>query len=86
MCNAAQTCEGNPDTLQGYASDCDRLLDKPNLKVNGRRHMLLITAVLITLIAALIIPRLRAPADVNAAKLGSMSDQWLAEHRASHES
>jgi hypothetical protein len=48
--------------------------------------MLLIIAILITLIAAVIIPRVRAPAAVNTAKLGGMSEQWLAEHRASHPS
>jgi hypothetical protein len=48
--------------------------------------MLLIIIILIALTAALVIPRMRAPSAVNTAKLGSMSDQWLAEHRASHQS
>jgi hypothetical protein len=31
-----------------------------------------------------VIPRLRVPGGVNSATLGWMSQQWLAEHRASH--
>ena len=49
-------------------------------------HMLLILGILITLSAAVIIPRVRVPRDVNTAKLGCVSDQWLVEHRASHPS
>jgi hypothetical protein len=36
------------------------------------------------LIAVVIIPRMRVPGGVNSANLGRMSQQWLAEHRASH--
>lgn len=46
--------------------------------------MLLIIGVLITLTAVVIIPRVRVPGGVNAAKIGWMSEQWLAEYRASH--
>jgi hypothetical protein len=45
--------------------------------------MLFIVGISIALIAV-IIPRLRGPGGVNAANLGWMSEQWLAEHRASH--
>jgi hypothetical protein len=38
----------------------------------------------VVLIAFVIIPRMRVPGGVNAAHLGWMSQQWLAEHRASH--
>jgi hypothetical protein len=43
-----------------------------------------IIGVVIVLIAVVIIPRTRVPGGVNAGNLGWMSDQWLAEHRASH--
>ena len=50
----------------------------------GENHMLFIVGVVIVLIAVLIIPRMRVPGGVNSANLGWMSEQWLAEHRASH--
>jgi hypothetical protein len=46
--------------------------------------MLLIVGLVMALIAVVIIPRMRLPGGVNAANLGWMSEQWLAEHRASH--
>jgi len=46
--------------------------------------MLFIIGVSITLTAVVIIARLRVPGGVNAENLGRMSEQWLAEHRASH--
>jgi len=46
--------------------------------------MLFIIGFLIMVTAMVIISRLRVPGGVNAAKLGWMSEQWLAEHRASH--
>jgi hypothetical protein len=49
-----------------------------------RKHMLFIVGVVIALIAIFIIPRMRVSGGVNSANLGWMSDQWLAEHRASH--
>ena len=45
--------------------------------------MLLIVGTLIVLIAVVIIRRIRAPS-ANARTLGWMSEQWLAEHRASN--
>jgi hypothetical protein len=50
----------------------------------GEDHMLFIVGIVIALIAVVVIPRLRVPGGVNAATLGWMSQQWLAEHRASH--
>jgi hypothetical protein len=47
--------------------------------------MLFIVAVVIVLAGIVIIPRMRVPGGVNAAHLGWMSEQWLAEHRASHQ-
>ena len=47
-------------------------------------HMLLIVGLVIVLIAVVIIPRMRVPGGMNASTLGWMSEQWLAEHRASH--
>jgi hypothetical protein len=46
--------------------------------------MAFIVGVVIALVAAAVIPRTRVPGGVNAAHLGWMSEQWLAEHRASH--
>ena len=46
--------------------------------------MLFIVGIVIASIAVVVIPRLRVPGGVNAATLGWMSQQWLAEHRASH--
>ncbi|HEY0874894.1 MAG TPA: hypothetical protein VGD94_15585 [Vicinamibacterales bacterium] len=46
--------------------------------------MLFIVAIIVVLIAVVIIPRMRVPSGVNSANLGWMSEQWLAEHRASH--
>jgi hypothetical protein len=48
--------------------------------------MLLIIGVLITLTAVTVISRLRVARGDNTAKLGWVSQQWLAEHRASHPS
>ena len=46
--------------------------------------MLLIVGAVIVLIAVVIITSMRVPRGVNASTLGWMSDQWLAEYRASH--
>ena len=46
--------------------------------------MLFIVGLIIALVAVAAIPRMRVPGGVNAADLGWMSEQWLAEHRASH--
>jgi hypothetical protein len=46
--------------------------------------MFLIVGIGIVLIAVGLIPRMRVPGGVNSADLGWMSEQWLAEHRASH--
>jgi hypothetical protein len=46
--------------------------------------MLFIVGVVVTLIAVVIIPRMRVPGGVDSSDLGWMSERWLAEHRASH--
>jgi hypothetical protein len=46
--------------------------------------MLFTVSVVVMLGAVAIIARMRVPGGVNPAYLGRMSDQWLAEHRASH--
>lgn len=46
--------------------------------------MLLIVGAVIVLIVVVITPRMRVPGGVNASTRGWMSDQWLAEHWASH--
>jgi hypothetical protein len=46
--------------------------------------MLFTIAVLVAIGVALIVHRARIARRVNQANLGSMSTQWLAEHRASH--
>jgi hypothetical protein len=45
--------------------------------------MLFIVGVAIVLVAVVSIPRMRVRGGVNA-HLGCMSEQWLAEHRASY--
>jgi hypothetical protein len=47
-------------------------------------YMLLMVGAVIVLITVVITPRMRVPGGVNASTLGWMSEQWLAEHRASH--
>jgi hypothetical protein len=49
----------------------------------GENHMLFIVLVIV-LVAAVVIPRMRVPGGENATDLGWMSERWLAEHRASH--
>lgn len=44
--------------------------------------MLFIVGVVTVLAAVVIVPRMRVPGSANAAPLGWMSEQWLAEHRA----
>jgi hypothetical protein len=51
---------------------------------SGENHMLFIVGVVIALIALVIFPRMRVAGGVNSSNLGWMSQQWLAEHRASH--
>ena len=46
--------------------------------------MLLIIVLLIALTAVVIGSRVRLPGGGNPAKLGWMSQQWLADYRASH--
>jgi len=46
--------------------------------------MLLIVGAVIVLSVVVIIPRMRVPDGVTASTHGWMSEQWLAEHRASH--
>lgn len=46
--------------------------------------MLFIIGTVIVLVAVVIVPRMRVARGVNAAHLGWMSEQWLAQHRASH--
>jgi hypothetical protein len=46
--------------------------------------MLFIVGVVVVWIAVAIVPRMRLPGGVNSTNLGWMSEQWLAEHRASH--
>ena len=46
--------------------------------------MLFIVGIVMVLTAIVAIPRMRVPGGVNSANLGWMSEQWLAEHRASH--
>jgi hypothetical protein len=49
----------------------------------AQNHMLFIVGLLTALIAVVVIPRMRVSDGVNSANLGWMSQQWLAEHRAS---
>ena len=46
--------------------------------------MFLTIGVFMTVLAVVIVRRLRTPVDTSGPNLGWMSEQWLAEHRASH--
>jgi hypothetical protein len=46
--------------------------------------MLFIVGAVMLIAVVIIIPRMRVPGGVNSGNLGWMSEQWLAEHRASH--
>lgn len=50
----------------------------------GGNPMLFIVGFVLVSVAVVIIRRMRVPGGVNAAPLGWMSEQWLAEHRTSH--
>ena len=50
----------------------------------GENPMLFIVGLVIVSVAVVILPSLRVPGRVNDVPLGWMSEQWLAEHRASH--
>ena len=58
--------------------------DTPREDSIAANCMLFIVALVIASIAIVIRPRMRVPGGVNGAHLGWMSEQWLAEHRASH--
>jgi hypothetical protein len=51
---------------------------------SGKNPMPFIVGVVIVLVTAAIIQRMRVRGGANAAPLGWMSERWLAEHRASH--
>ena len=61
-----------------------RIVTTPRRPVCGENHMLFIVGVVVVWIAVAIVPRMRLPGGVNSTNLGWMSEQWLAEHRASH--
>ena len=46
--------------------------------------MLFIVSLIIVWVAVVIISKMRLPGAVSAAPFGWMSEQWLAEHRASN--
>ena len=46
--------------------------------------MFFIVGIVIAVSAVVIIPRMRGAGGVNSVNPGWMSEQWLAEHRASH--
>jgi len=69
-----------------YGTDMHRQIgDDDAAPLNRREPMLIVIGgVLVAWAAAVIIRRIRVPGGVNAANLGEVSEQWLAEHRASH--
>jgi hypothetical protein len=46
--------------------------------------LIIFGVVLVVWAAVVVIRRVRVPGGVNAANLGAVSEQWLAEHRSSH--
>ena len=69
------------DRRLSKCKDCDTPRKDPGY---GENPMLFIVGLVIVSVAVVIIPRMRVPGGVNAAPFGWMSEQWLAEHRASH--
>lgn len=51
---------------------------------HGENYMSLIVSAVIAFLVVLLIRRMRVPGGVSGNALGRMSEQWLAEHRASH--
>ena len=58
--------------------------DTPRKDLLRRAPMPFTVGFIIVSVAAVIIHRMRPPAGANDARFGWMSEQWLAEHRASH--
>ena len=73
LCTRAQTGDGARATM-AYA--------EKGPGYTGNR-MLFIVGLVIVSVAVVIIPRMRVLGGVNAAALGWMSEQWLAEQRTS---
>ena len=73
MCRIAQT----------FRRGADRIAEGHLCGLFGQ-HMLLTIGFLLTLASAVIMSRLRVQAAPNSPDAGWMSEQWLAEHRASH--
>ena len=57
---------------------------RPGASAEKRENMLVLISVLISLTVAGILFTVRVRAASDMAELGRMSDQWLAEYRASH--
>ena len=51
---------------------------------NRENHLLLTFGTVLVLIAGVVIRKVRMRGSVNGSTLGWMSEQWLAEHRATH--
>jgi hypothetical protein len=47
-------------------------------------YILILTGVLVALTVGLAIRKSRASSAISSSNLGEVSEQWLAEHRASH--
>lgn len=47
-------------------------------------YILILTGILIALTAVFAIWKSRVPSAISSSNLGEVSEQWLAEHRASH--
>jgi hypothetical protein len=71
-------------TAQTVIGKTGRILERHGTRATEGDHMLIIIALLLTFTAAIIVTRLRVPGGVNTSPLGSMSERWLAEYRASH--
>jgi hypothetical protein len=71
-----------PSAQTGFGSLRYSLCDGPRWR-QPENHMLFIVSVVAVMIALVVIRNIRVPR-AKAAPLGWMSEQWLAEHRASH--
>jgi hypothetical protein len=71
-----------PKRTAGHRADVSGWLSDE--ETGFRRNYMLFTVVVVMLIVIVKIPAMRVPRRLNAASLGWMSQQWLAEYRASH--
>ena len=66
---------GDACTMEGLTAQADR---------RTPMYILILAGVLVVLTTAYAIRKSRVPSAISSSNLGEVSEQWLAEHRASH--